>query len=145
MVGQHGNSVRSKGEKSKLGKSQGTENRAGKYSEKQQRASPHRSPRSLFGGCCPPPRSQNCRHETRSHLRGKRRFLTHHSQQILQPVTGQKATRWGFAFACYLGGAPTRGALRLAPCFTQTFTFPVSCRGASELHFLRRWTLFDGF
>lgn len=77
---------------------------------------------------------------------GERRFITHGSRQILWPGTGQKAGRWGFAFACYLGGAATWGVLlRRAPRFTRTFTFPVSCQGASELHFFRRWTLFDGF
>lgn len=76
---------------------------------------------------------------------GERHFLTHRSLQILRPATGQRTARWGSAFAYYLGGAPTRGVLQLPPCFTRTFTFPVSCRGASELHFFRRWTLFDGF
>lgn len=34
---------------------------------------------------------------------------------------------------------------RQAPCCTPTSAFPASCRRASELHFFRRWTLFDGF
>lgn len=50
-------------------KKKATENREGKHSKKQQRASPHRSlPSTQFGGFSPPTWSHCCRQDTRFHL-----------------------------------------------------------------------------
>lgn len=55
------------------------------------RASPHRSPRARFGGCCPPTWSDCCRQHTRSHLGRGKALFTHHCRRILQPEPGHRA------------------------------------------------------